>query len=170
MKHRMAALALVLGVFAVACGGKVADDGDESASVQLGTASPDAFFGQFVYKREGELAHRYPTTTTHGKLASGDAFRADLFMKKDGGYTLRYVELTKEDALTLAPTHETLVTGSWRVEGGKLVLDGLSTADGAIAASGAPAIKLRFPRDLASAGLAGQGATLEIATLPVGLE
>ena len=47
---------------------------------------------------------------------------------------------------------------------------GLSTADGAIAASGAPAIKLRFPRDLASAGLAGQEATLEIATLPVGLE
>lgn len=170
MMHRMATLGVLLGLLAMACGGKVDDSQDGTSFVQPGEASPDAFFGQFVYKREGSLEHRYPTTITHGKLASDDAFRADLFMQKDGRYTLRYVELEKKDTLTLAPVREVLVAGTWRVDGSQLVLDGLTRADAAVSASGVPALRVRFPKDIGSPGLANQEALLEIRTSPHGLE
>jgi hypothetical protein len=123
------------------------------------------FYDEFVYERVKPLEHYYPSTWETVSLPNtGRTVSLALYMRDDNTYTAEYVELVPHSGGGLAHEFEEELTGRWHVFEDRLVLEGLGVAEGSghISDKSSLRLELTFDRDIETAGLKDQTATLRI--------
>lgn len=166
-KSLVAACVLVLG--STACSST--DSGNAPSSTNGGSGDPsqgggsstingkpaNEYFAQFYFETLNSDMHG--TGSMPANSAGHDKFIVDLFLMKNGSFTLYYVEGTSIDSGVKYSTSDgRKVTGSWSVEGstlkaGPLDCDGLSL-------NGEDVLSCEVTTAIVSTTAVGKGATL----------
>lgn len=165
---RLLGTAFIIAVSSLAVG---CDDGIQTGDEQnhteflLDGVPATEFYDEFVYERVEPLEHYYPSTWDNVPLpGSGRAAALSLYMRDDHSFVAEYEELAPRNAGGSAVEFEKEITGTWHVFEDQLVLEGLGVAEGSghISDRGSLRLELTFERDIETAGLKDQTATLRI--------
>ncbi len=155
----------LVGLMALA-GATLAGCAVEDAGVQTGDAQnlteneiegmPAAqFYEQFIYKKVANQDHRYAAMMSPVRIAGTKVYvELELYMRKDASFTASYVEMAMEGVGLYSHTHKAVAHGNWRVEGSRLMLGDLGTAEG-LKYNGESAFAVRLSRDIVTPGIAG---------------
>jgi hypothetical protein len=125
-----------------------------------------SYWTQFVCQLTAGLDQICPSTVAPVSIGGSALYATmNLDLRADGTFTVDYREWRVSNDGEYVLMNGALPTGKWRVDGDKLVLKGVGTAE-AFDNDGVPAMKLTFDRDLVTAGLAGSRAALVMTRTP----
>ncbi|NUO53832.1 MAG: hypothetical protein HOV80_33730 [Polyangiaceae bacterium] len=159
------ALTLAVSSLVVGCDDGVQTGDEQEQNEFLIDGVPAAeFYEEFIYERVKPLEHYYPSTWNDVPLPDTNrSVSLSLYMREDGTYTADYVELAPWSGGGMVHEVEKQLSGKWHVAKTELILDGLGVAQGEGKISdNSLSLSLTFDRDIETAGLKGQEATLRI--------
>jgi len=175
MRHLLAVLGVSIVALTVGCASPTEEGGDGSDGVtgddqnltQINGQDPQVYYKQFVYRREKRTTgltgwwHYYPSTIENSKLPNGQYTSLTLYPRADGTFTGEYAEMTARSASEFVHDFDSKPSGRWRVEGTKIVFDGIGTGEG-VQVNDGPGFRLTFSQNLHAPGLAGKSTVLKI--------
>ncbi len=141
--------------------------GDDQNLTQINGQDPATYYKQFVYRREQRTSgsgywHYYPSTVGYLKLPNGQFTSLRIYPRADGSYTAEYAELTQRSPSEYVHEYDNKnLSGRWRVEGTKIIFDGLGTGEGMMV-NDEPGFRLTYSRNIHTPGLSGDSTNVKI--------